>query len=75
MGIRAEIKQAMEEGRLYDFVANNQHRLSKDDLVRLVMEYEFKAYQACGSDAEALKVYNKEIISNLEDYDYFDEED
>lgn len=29
MGIRAEIKEAISGGHLYDFVSNNEHRLSE----------------------------------------------
>lgn len=36
MVLREEIKEAILVGHLYDFVSNNQHRLSKYELVELV---------------------------------------
>lgn len=36
MGIRAEIKDAIVNGHLYDFVSNNSYRMDKDDFIDLV---------------------------------------
>ena len=45
MGIKAEIKEAILCGHLYDFVSNNEHRLNKHELVELVKNLDFTAYK------------------------------
>lgn len=78
MGIRAEIKEAILEGHLYDFVSDNQHRLSKSELVDLVKNVDYAAWQKtncfCEPNAE-YKQFCEKVIENLNDIEFFEDED
>lgn len=71
MEIREEIKEAILGGHLYDYVSNNQHRLSKYELVELVKNLDYAAYQ---NKFTNYKAFNIGVIDNLNDVDFFDEE-
>jgi len=38
MDIKEETLKAIEEGRLYDFIADNYYRLTKDELKDILLE-------------------------------------
>lgn len=58
--------EALKEGRAYDHISNNGYAMSKDDLVRIIKEYDY-AIHTLGSDAQ--KIYD-EIADELADYIY-----
>ena len=70
MGIRAEIKEAILDGHLYDFVSNNEHRLSKYELVEIVKNLDYTAYQ---NKSTSYEEFCKDTIENLNDVDFFEE--
>lgn len=70
MGIREEIREAILGGHLYDFISNNQHRLSKYELVELVKNLDYTAYQEESYNYES---FNKNVVENLNDVDFFEE--
>lgn len=72
MGIRAEIKDAIVNGHLYDFVSNNSHRMDKDDFIDLVKNLDFTVYQNGKKEYES---FCEKVIENLDDVDYFAEEE
>lgn len=71
MGIRAEIKEAILGGHLYDFVSNNEHRLSKHELVELVKNLDYTAYQ---EQCTSYPKFCENTIENLNDEDFFEED-
>lgn len=71
MGIRTEVKEAILSGHLYDFVSNNEHRLSKHELIELVKNLDYTAYQGSNIFYEQ---FNKDVIENLNDVDFFGED-
>lgn len=71
MGIRAEIKEAILGGHLYDFVSNNEHRLDKHELVELVKNLDFTAYQ---NQSTSYNEFCENVIENLNDIDFFEED-
>ena len=68
MDIREEIKEAILGGYLYDFVSNNQHRLSKHELVELVKNLDYTAYQ---NQCTSYPIFCDNVIENLNDVDFF----
>ena len=68
MGIRTEIKEAILGGYLYDFVSNNEHRLDKHELVELVKNLDFTAYQ---NQFTSYHEFCENVIKNLNDIDFF----
>lgn len=70
---RAEIKEAIEKGNLGDFVCNQQHRITKDELVELVKQLDYTIWQQL--DEFEYKFFNTQLIENLDYYDFFDEEE
>lgn len=70
MGIREEIREAILGGHLYDFISNNQHRLSKYELVELVKNLDYTAYQ---EESYSYSSFNSNLVENLNDVDFFEE--
>lgn len=73
MGIRAEIKEAILGGHLYDFVSNNEHRLDKHELIELVKNLDFTAYKEYPG-AQSYSEFCKNTVENLNDINFFDED-
>lgn len=71
MGIKTEIKEAILGGHLYDFVSNNEHRLDKHELVELVKNIDFTAYQ---NQSTSYHEFCGNVIENLNDIDFFEED-
>lgn len=71
MELREEIKEAILGGHLYDFVSNNQHRLSKYELVELVKNLDYTAYQ---NQCTSYPAFCENVIENLKDVDFFEED-
>ena len=63
-----EILKAIEEDWLYDFVANNYYKMSKEELRDLILEiyYIFK-YETSLETREHFKGINKKIIQSLKE--------
>lgn len=65
MVTKKEILKAVEENRLYDFVANEYYRMDKSDLVDLVKELTF-AIHVFGRTHTYADVYIiEELVENL----------
>lgn len=63
-----EILKAIEEDWLYDFVANNYYKMSKEELRDLILEiyYIFK-YETSLEIQEHFKTTNEKIIESLKE--------
>lgn len=79
--LRQELKQALQEGRAYDFIANEGYRFSKDELIEIIKNYDYTLYHL----AQGFSVNNGKsidrvmselgsmVVDNLDDYDFFEE--
>lgn len=47
-----DLKNALREGTLYDFVSNEGYRLDRDDLITLIKELSFATYELEGESFE-----------------------
>lgn len=61
--MKKELLQALKECRLYDYIANNYWRLSKEELAFIGKELAFAIYQVLKDDEKL--VFN-EMIDNVE---------
>lgn len=71
MEIRQQIKNAILNGDFYGFVSNHQHEISKDELVTLIKEFDFTAYQ---NQFTSYYEFCGNVIENLNDIDFFKED-
>lgn len=74
--LRKELRQALQEGRAYDFIANEGYQFSKDELIEIIKNYDFTLYQlAKQTDTieETLREYGEMVVDNLNDCDFFEE--
>lgn len=54
--------KALREGKAYDFISNHGWDMSKDDLIRIIKEYDYAIYEA-----REKHLYGN-IADELEDY-------
>lgn len=76
--LRKELKQALQEGRAYDFIANEGYQFSKDELIEIIKNYDFTLYQLAKQTStieETLKEYGSMVVDNLNDVDFFEEDE
>lgn len=81
--LRQELKQALQEGRAYDFIANEGYRFSKDELIEIIKNYDYTLYQlakgfSIGNGKSIERVMSElgsMIVDNLNDYDFFGEDE
>ena len=70
--MREELKKAILEDRLYDFLSNEGHKLSKDELIQIARQLDFSAWEMLRDDKKP--EFNNKLIDNLNEYDFFEEE-
>lgn len=68
MDIRDEVKEAILGGHLYDFLSNNEHRLSKHEVIEIAKNLDFTAYETGES---GYKRFCNNVVNNLADVDFF----
>lgn len=76
--LRKELRQALQEGRAYDFIANEGYRFTKEELIEIIKNYDFTLYQLAKQTytiEETLREYGSMVVDNLNDYDFFEEEE
>ena len=61
--MKKELLQALKERNLYDYIANNYWRLSKEELAFIGKELAFAVYQVLKDDE---KLVFDEMIDNVE---------
>lgn len=66
-----ELKQALREGTLYDFIANNGYLFSKDDLIEIIKELSYSAYEVFGEKAYIEVEHN--MLNNMNENDTWDD--
>ena len=71
MAIEDGIKEALENGTLYDFVANNYYLMSKEQLKELILNLDFVATYHLPETSE--KAFYAEVKEELENIDFFSE--
>ena len=60
-----ELKSALQNGQLFDYIANNGWRLTRDELVEIIKEYSWVVYQRVGENN--LKTIETIVADNLFD--------
>ena len=60
-----QLKQALENGNLYDFISNNGWCFNKDALIEIIKQLDFTIYQNLGE--AALKQIERATIDNIID--------
>lgn len=64
-----DFMEALKEGKSFDWISNNGHDLNKDDLIRIIKEYDYAIY-SMGICDEKEDLYDT-VYENLADlYDY-----
>lgn len=79
--LRQELKQALQEGRAYDFIANEGYRFTKEELIEIIKNYDYTLYNLAGgfsvSNGKSVEKVMSElgsmVVDNLNDYDFFEE--
>lgn len=62
--MKDEIMKAIEENRLYDYIANNYYKMSKEELKDVLLEAIWVSWvSSCGD--EEVEVFNQVLASNL----------
>ncbi len=77
--LRKELRQALQEGRAYDFIANEGYQFSKDELIEIIKNYDFTLYQfakgfSIGNGKSVERVMSElgsMVVDNLNDVDFF----
>lgn len=66
--------EALKEGRAYDHISNNGYAMSKDDLVRIIKEYDYAIHRLGDlKTIDSQEVYD-EIAEELSEFIYDDED-
>lgn len=68
--LKEEMIESIENDTFYDFIANNYHRFTKDELATIIKEFEYTRYEV------EKRGYNfvPRLIENLEDFFEVDED-
>ena len=74
--MKEKLKEAILSDNLYDFIARNGYEMEKSDLIELIKHLDFTVYELYKNriSMENKDDFNQEFISNLNDYDFFEEE-
>lgn len=70
---REELKKALQEGNLYDFISNEGWRFTNGELVEIIKELDFAIYHFEGE--EGCKKYEQEALNNMIEEELFFNED
>jgi len=70
MNIYKESLQAIKDGHFFDWIGNNGHSFTKDELIRFIKEYEYAVYK--NENSNELRAI---VIENLEDAPSWGEEE
>ena len=66
--LKEEMIESIENDTFYDFIANNYHRFTKDELATIIKEFEFTRYEV----EKYGHYFRPRLIENLEER--FDDE-
>ena len=68
--LKQEMIESIENDTFYDFIANNYHRFTKDELATIIKEFDYTRYTI---ETYGYADFRKELIENLEETFYDDE--
>lgn len=71
--LRERLKEALKEGTLYGFVANNGYAMDKEELITLVKELDYLIFKTFGEE-KCIELENQLLTQLEEDTSIFDEE-
>ena len=63
-----EFKEALKNGRLFDYISNSCNQFSKSELADIIKEFDYLIYTKLGEE-ETLNI-EKELINALEENTY-----
>ena len=69
---REELRNALQNGRLFDYIANNYYQFNCGELKDIIKELDFLIYERFG-ETETLEI-ERELIKALEDNTFIFEE-
>lgn len=64
-----ELIEACRAGHMYDFILNNAHRFTKEEIVEILAQTLYAVYQRLGDQNKEVE---QKIPDNLNDYSFFD---
>lgn len=86
--MRNKIKEALKNGTMYDFIRTEGYKLSKDELIEIIANYDYTIYQTINelNRSGALNQYVldkpldlvsfcENVVDNLNEYDFFEEDE
>ena len=68
-----ELKKALKEGSLFDYIANNYHDASKWELKEIILAILGVVYDNRASD-EDYDAFQKKVLEELHNRSFFDED-
>jgi hypothetical protein len=63
--LKEEMIESIENDTFYDFIANNYHRFTKDELATIIKEFEYSRYRV--EKFGGCIDFREELIENLEE--------
>ena len=69
---REELRNALQNGRLFDYISNNYYQFNSGELKDIIKELDFLIYERFG-EAETLEI-ERELIKALEENTFIFEE-
>jgi hypothetical protein len=70
--VKKQLKDALGNGNLYDFISSNGHYFTKDELICIIKNLDYAIYTTYGEDQCTTVEQNS--IDALNDYSFFDED-
>ena len=64
-----ELIEACRSGHMYDFISNNAHRFTKEELKEILRQTLFAIYERLGDQSKEVEQL---IPQNLNEYNFFD---
>lgn len=62
--LKQEMIESIENDTFYDFISNNYHRFTKDELATIIKEFEYTRYR---TEKYGCIDFREELIENLEE--------
>lgn len=69
--LKKQLKKALEEGNLYDFISNEGRNFEKSELIDIIKNLDYAVYSLCGTTKCA--EVEKETIDALNEYCFWSE--
>ena len=69
-----DLKEAINEGRLYDFIANFYYQMSKDDLKEIILAMAGVVYDRTGHNDDDYHAFEELVLEELHERQFFEED-